>query len=80
MMCLKAKGEISLNDCFKKTIQICIQIFSKIWYHLTAFCSDIEVAFLEMVIADKDCNFLQFLWKKEFGIDFCLSYNDTKIL
>lgn len=57
----KAKGEISLNDCLENSqiwISICSRLDWNFLYFPIVFCTDNEGVFLEIVITEEDCKFL----------------------
>lgn len=57
----KAKGEISLNDCLENSPNLnlnLLKIALKFLYFPIAFCTYNEGVFLEIVITEEDCKFL----------------------
>ncbi|XP_035234200.1 uncharacterized protein LOC118206034 [Stegodyphus dumicola] len=73
----------SLNDCLDSGPNLnldLLRIILRFRYHPIAFSADIQRAFLEIGIVEKDRKFLQFLWKNEGGTKFDFNGHDIRIL
>lgn len=63
----KSKGKPSLNDCLEKgpnMIELIPSILMRFRMKQYGITSDIEKAFLQISVANKDRNYLRFLWYK----------------
>ncbi|XP_055928135.1 uncharacterized protein LOC129959341 [Argiope bruennichi] len=64
----KGKGALSLNDCLESGPNLnpdLLEILLRFRLNKIAFSADIQLAFLEVRIAEEDRQFLKFLWIKE---------------
>lgn len=62
---MNARNSSSLNDCLRKRpnlIEIIPHILNRFWKCHIGISSDIEKAFLQIEIKEKDCDFLRFFF------------------